>query len=335
MLDFMKRYSGFFLLIIGVVGLVVLNIVEVNAETDTSRTTAIISTLISNSEIKEEKFFVDIKGEVLYPSIYQVNNQMRIDDVIKLAGGLTSNADISDINLSRVVYDQMVIYIPTKDVKPINHEIKEVVVDIKGEVRYPGVYKLPATFRLYDAIMRAGGMTAFADTSGLNLSTIVTDQMVLTVPKKNVDSDNISPSGKIYVEVTGEVNKTGLYYVDSSLLIRDVINLAGGVKASADLSKLNLTQGIVSQMVIHVPAASNVNPTKPDGNSPIENTNKININKATIDELDSLPGIGYIIAQRIIDYRAEYGPFESIEDIVRVSGIKESVYAQIKEYICI
>jgi competence protein ComEA len=88
-------------------------------------------------------------------------------------------------------------------------------------------------------------------------------------------------------------------------------------------------------MVIHVPAASNVNPTKPDGNSPIENTNKININKATIDELDSLPGIGYIIAQRIIDYRAEYGPFESIEDIVRVSGIKESVYAQIKEYICI
>ena len=336
MLDFMKRYSGFFLLIIGVVGLVILNVVEVNAESKSNSVNTILSTVISKTEVIEDTFFVDIKGEVLYPSIYQVNSLMRIDDVIKMAGGLTSNADITDINLARVVYDQMVIYIPAKEVQTINYEIKEVVVDIKGAVRYPGVYKVPATYRLYDAIMRAGGMTALADTTELNLSMLVTDQMVLVVPEKAKETNNDSMANKIYVEVTGEVNKTGLYYVDSNLLVRDVINLAGGVKSSADLSNINLSQGIVSQMIIHVPAKnSEVNPTKPDENNPQDIIKKININTATIDELDSLPGIGYIIAQRIIDYRAENGPFESIEDIVRVSGIKESVYAQIKDHICI
>ncbi|MCK5731782.1 MAG: ComEA family DNA-binding protein, partial [Tenericutes bacterium] len=61
----------------------------------------------------------------------------------------------------------------------------------------------------------------------------------------------------------------------------------------------------------------------------------ININTADMEMLITLPGIGLIIGQRIIDYRAEYGDFLSIEDIVNVSGIKESIYDQVKELITV
>ncbi len=68
-------------------------------------------------------------------------------------------------------------------------------------------------------------------------------------------------------------------------------------------------------------------PTEPVGDG------KININTATIEQLDMLPGIGGVIAQRIIDYRDKNGPFAAIEDIMKVSGIGEKKFEQIKDYI--
>jgi len=337
MIAFMKRYSGFFLLVIGIIGLMIMNIVEVSATSSTKTTMQIpIETENETIQLTESYFFVDIKGEVIYPAVYQVKSGTRVEEVILMAGGLTNRSDLSEVNLAKMVYDQMVIYIPSSSVSQLGEPVlKEVYVDIKGAVRFPGVYKVPSNFRIYDAIMRAGGFTLDADSSLMNLSEIVDDQMIILVPKKTTPINQEDLKTFIYVEVTGEVIKPGLYRVDSTLLIKDVINLAGGIKSTADLSSIDLNQGIVNQQKIHVSAKSNL--TNPSTNPPVENpnANKININTAMVDELDTLPGIGYIIAQRIIDYRAEYGNFESIEAIMNVSGIKEAIYAQIKDLICV
>ncbi len=335
MLAFMKRYMGFFLLVIGVIGLIIMNVFDVSAEPKQNDKTTVTTYELTTTLSTNDFIFVDIKGEVKYPSVYQVSNGLRIDDIIKMAGGLTNKADISEINLAKTVYDQMVIYVPPKDDVTFNNlSESKVVVDIKGAVRYPGVYQVPSDYRLFDAIMRAGGTTSLADTSQINLSSLVADQMIISIPEKLISNSSDSSSSLIYVVVTGEVVKTGLYPVDSNLLIKDVINIAGGVKSTADLSNINLSQGIVNQMVIHIPSKEETSSqsSSDDINSPA-NSQKININQATIDQLDTLPGIGYIIAQRIIDYRAEFGLFESIEDIMNVSGIKETVYAKIKDLI--
>ena len=337
MISFMKRYSGFFLLVIGIIGLMILNIIEVSA----SPTTQVTTSSLTNSQVVESMdmyFFVDIKGEVVYPAVYQVKAGTRIEEVIMMAGGLTNRSDITEVNLAKMVYDQMVIYIPSSQVAQLGEDSpREVFVDIKGAVRYPGVYKVPSNFRVYDAIMRAGGFIQDSDSSQLNLSEIVTDQMVIFIPNKIVNKLPESNKTYIYVEITGEVMKPGLYRVEDTLLIKDVINLAGGVKTTADISKINLNQGIVNQLSIFIPAINTS--TTPENNTDSEETNptsnKININTATVDILDTLPGIGYIIAQRIIDYRAEYGNFESIEDVMNVSGIKEAIYAEIKDLICV
>jgi len=337
MITFVKRYSGFFLLVIGIIGLMVLNIVEVSATPSTLSTT-LTSYNYSNTSIdsKELYFFVDIKGEVLYPAVYQVKTGTRVEEVIMMAGGLTNRSDVSEVNLAKMVYDQMVIYIPSSQVSQLGETTKtEVYVDIKGEVRFPGVYKVPSNFRVYDAIMRAGGFNSNSDSSLMNLSEKVVDQMIIFVPKITNNTSPVSTKNYIYIEITGEVMKPGLYHVEDTLLIKDIINLAGGVKSEADLSAINLNQGIVNQLKIYIPIKTNNQLPITDTQTIDSTTNKININKATIDVLDTLPGIGYIIAQRIIDYRAEFGNFQTIEDIMNVSGIKEAIYAQIKDLICV
>ena len=339
MITFMKRYSGFFLLVIGIIGLMVLNIVEVSATPSTQLTSLTLTTdYQSNTSINSDEmyYFVDIKGEVLYPAVYQVKAGTRVEEVIMMAGGLTNRSDISDVNLAKMVYDQMVIYIPSSQVSQLGETAKtEVYVDIKGEVRFPGVYKVPSNFRVYDAIMRAGGLNSDSDSSLMNLSEIVTDQMVIFVPKLVDNTSSVVTKKYVYIEITGEVMKPGLYHVEDSLLIKDVINLAGGVKSTADLSTINLNQGIVNQLIINIPTKVVNQQPSTDTQTSNPTSNKININVATIDVLDTLPGIGYIIAQRIIDYRAEFGNFETIEDIMNVSGIKEAIYEQIKELICV
>jgi competence protein ComEA len=340
MLAFMKRYSGFFLLVIGIIGMVILNTVNLTKKDNITAITTIREGEIKGYTSSVNFVFVDVKGAVRYPAVYRVAPNVRIEGLIEMAGGALENADLSEINLAKTVYDQMVLYIPFSQTLHLNdNQVTDIYVDIKGAVRYPGVYKVKSTFRVYDAIMHAGGFASNANTSEMNLSQYVSDQMIIEVPfKKNTESSITTVVNYIYVEIKGEVIRPGLYRVDSSWLIKDVINLAGGVKLGADLSKINLNQGIVNQMQILIPVILPTQPVPPSStntNDTVPSNTKININTATIDQLDTLKGIGYVLAQRIIDYRAEYGYFESIEDIMKVSGIKDSIYDQIKNDITV
>lgn len=134
-----------------------------------------------------------------------------------------------------------------------------------------------------------------------------------------VSLDLVQPTTK-EVEIKGEVKSPGIYTVKWEATIQDVIQKAGGTTNQADTSSLSLVKEVNDKEVIVVPK--------------LEETvvEKVSINSGTLEQLDSLPGIGPAIAQRIIEYRQTQS-FTSLEDIKNVKGIGDVMYEKIKDLI--
>ncbi len=152
------------------------------------------------------------------------------------------------------------------------------------------------------------------------------------------------------VQVEGAVVHPGVYTLPQGSRLQDALQAAGGVLAEADLRSLNLARLLVDGERIDVPYKPGfaplveVTPTVPNttANPPqtpqaseTPDRDKININYATLEELESLPGIGPVLAQRIIEYRETYGPFVDIEELLNVEGIGESLLEQIRDLITV
>jgi len=165
---------------------------------------------------------------------------------------------------------------------------------------------------------------------------------------------------KIAIHITGEVKRKGILYLDKGARIADAIREAGGTTKNANLDEVNLAYVLEDGQKIYIPnkkekieagayiiANSGNNVLVEEGKSNNNNTNvnknvntkgvkgKVNINSANQTELETLPGIGPSLAQRIIEYRQSNGNFQKIEDIQNVKGIGDSKYSNIKENICI
>ena len=157
---------------------------------------------------------------------------------------------------------------------------------------------------------------------------------------------------KKYIDIKGSVKNPGVYEFNDNDRVIDAINLAGGLKKDANTSNINLSKKLESEMVIYVYSNEEIKKTKNNlscettcSNEVIEinnciekndNENKsslVNINTATIEELQTLDGIGESKAKSIINHRNEFGKFNSIEDIKNVSGIGDSLFVQIKDKI--
>ncbi|MDI6868865.1 MAG: helix-hairpin-helix domain-containing protein [Coprothermobacterota bacterium] len=168
---------------------------------------------------------------------------------------------------------------------------------------------------------------------------------------ENTASPSLSPA-EIYVHVAGEVHLPGLYKLTQGARVADAIKLAGGATSDADMDALNLamplkdgdkivvpkkaSQGSENPEIhagIQVPSTANQN--QESGSLQSGGTSKININTASAKELESLPGIGPVLAQRIVDYRAQKGGFKSIEEIKEVSGIGDKRFEAIKDLITV
>lgn len=174
---------------------------------------------------------------------------------------------------------------------------------------------------------------------------------------------NKTDKNKIVIYITGEVKQEGVYELDEDSRISDAIEKAGGTKENADLSQINLAYKIEDGMRIYIPKKGELVQDKEKiedktqevvtgkstdiTNTTSVNTNlstnkksktdieKINLNKATQTELETLPGIGPSTAEKIIAYRKENGNFKNIEDIMNVNGIGESKYNKIKDLISV
>ena len=180
---------------------------------------------------------------------------------------------------------------PIKEDTLNQKENKKYMVDIKGEVQTPGIYELESSSKVIDVINEAGGLTENADTTVINLSKKISDEMVIII------------YSKWQVEHWKETKEQGKY----------------------------LQEQCISQKEEQAKNDACIDDTE-------ENTNStpsiININTATKEELMTLTGIGESKAEAIISYR-EKTAFTKIEDIKNVSGIGDSIYEDIKNNITV
>lgn len=139
----------------------------------------------------------------------------------------------------------------------------------------------------------------------------------------------------IMVHISGQVYKPGIVELELGKRVKDAVELAGGLKSGADLDRINLAKRLVDEEKIYVPEIGEENSTDIFMISSKEiETGKININTCTKEALISLPGIGDVTANKIIEYRAN-NKFNTIEDIKNVSGIGDKKFESIKELIIV
>jgi len=175
---------------------------------------------------------------------------------------------------------------------------------------------------------------------GILIGLLCSALILVVANPRQVQSGIILPtqiSTEITVFVTGEVNSPGTYSLPPSSRIQDAIKLAGGWTAQADQTALNLASILIDGQGIYVPAIGEDPPRDPsiDRFTPVVSGGKIDINTATVEMLDNLPGIGPSKAEQIIAYRQNNGVFDTIEDILKVPGIGPSIFEQIQDLITV
>lgn len=153
-------------------------------------------------------------------------------------------------------------------------------------------------------------------------------------------ADNVTGQiqATVFVYVCGNVVKPGVYEAAEGARVYELIDMAGGVTQDGCAEALNLAEHVYDGQKLYVPDYDEYDFTENIvslSGSEEQGAGLVNINEADLELLMTLPGIGKTRAQAIIDYRTGYGRFGSIEDIMQVSGIKESAFSKIKEYICV
>lgn len=135
------------------------------------------------------------------------------------------------------------------------------------------------------------------------------------------------------VYVTGEVVSPGLVSVPVGSRVADAIAAAGGGTAGAVLSGLNLATPVTDGLQIVVPSEGGDPPAEPAAGSAADG--RVAVNRATAEELERLPGVGPVLAARIIEHREAYGPFTQTEDLLDVPGIGEGKLATMRDAVII
>ena len=135
----------------------------------------------------------------------------------------------------------------------------------------------------------------------------------------------------IKVYICGAVKTPGVYEVSSDNRLDDVVKLCGGFCKNADVNTVNLARYLEDGEKIYILTKEEANEAKMETTD--DSDGLVNINTATMDELMTLPGIGHAKAEKIIAYRGQATRFESIQDIMKIEGIKQGVYEKIKDFI--
>ena len=141
----------------------------------------------------------------------------------------------------------------------------------------------------------------------------------------------------LVVHVVGEVRRPGLYRLRDGARIADAVHRAGGGLRDADLAAVNLAAPLVDGIQVFVPSRVAAGAVAPAGGASSAGGGAagglVSLSSATVDELDELPGVGPITAQKIIDYRTEHGPFASVDDLDAVPGIGPTRIEQLRELV--
>lgn len=147
--------------------------------------------------------------------------------------------------------------------------------------------------------------------------------------------------GDIVVYVNGEIKNPGVYTLKENSRVENVIKAAGGFTEKADKEKINLAKKLKDEDYIlidkKVDASSNKSisneEVKSKGEDSSKDPQKVNLNTASKEELKTIPGVGDVTAQRIIDYREKNGSFSSVEELKNVERIGDKTFEKIQEYV--
>ncbi|WP_241996319.1 ComEA family DNA-binding protein [Kribbella antiqua] len=141
----------------------------------------------------------------------------------------------------------------------------------------------------------------------------------------------------VVVHVAGKVRRPGLVRAPTGSRVADVLTLAGGPLPGVDLTTLNLARQVTDgeQILVGLPAAPTTTgpgpatstPANPSTNTPVD------LNTATLAQLDALPGVGPVLAQRILDYRTENGPFTTIDQLQEIPGVGPKKFESLKSHV--
>ncbi len=200
---------------------------------------------------------------------------------------------IKDDSTEEVILEENNLELKEENIEEVdNIKIK---VDIKGAVKNPGVYEVEENSRVSDVINISGGLTSEADTSVINLSKNVIDEMVIIIYTK--DEINEMKEGS-----------TSIKYIEKECVCPKIENDA-----------------CIEDKIDNIPNNENNSNDKNEANG------KVSLNKATLDELMTLDGIGEKKAQAIIDYRNKNNGFKTVEELLEVDGIGSTTYEKIKD----
>lgn len=226
-----------------------------------------------------------IKKEYLYYIIIGVItiSVLCISQIIYV---LNKNADTETIEEIKIVDE-----VAKVDVK------SSIKVDIKGQVKKPGVYEMDEENTVFDLIKESGGLLETADTNYINLSKKLKDEMVVIIYSKQEIKEM-------------KEGKENVVFIEGDCKCPQIINDACiGSENTVNNTEDNKKNNVVS--------------------------NLINLNTATLEELQTLTGIGLSKAKNIIDYREANQGFKSIEEIKEVKGIGDAVFQKIQDYITV
>ena len=155
------------------------------------------------------------------------------------------------------------------------------------------------------------------------------------------DSQKQADKAEITIDIKGAVQKEGVYTLPAGSRVTDAVKRAGGLTAEADRKSVNLAQKIEDEAVIYIAEkGENISVIPPSSASGADSTEsgageKINLNTATLAELQTLSGIGVKRAQDILDYRDSKGGFSSVDELAEISGIGEKTLAKLKEEVTV
>ncbi|NLJ33035.1 MAG: ComEA family DNA-binding protein [Firmicutes bacterium] len=137
--------------------------------------------------------------------------------------------------------------------------------------------------------------------------------------------------GEVVIHVAGAVAKSGVYRLPEGSRVIDALEAAGGGREDADIHALNLADVLTDGQRYYVPTLEET--AGQNGSTSGLAGGKVNINRASQAELETLPGIGPVLAQRIISHREGQGPFQRPEDLKKVSGIGDKTFEALKDLI--
>lgn len=194
---------------------------------------------------------------------------------------------------------------------------------------------------LFPSILVVSGLCYFYFSS--SDSSPPQEELIETI--QPIEEKNLSESAEeavmqqVFVEIKGAVMYPGVYELEQDQRIKDVVQLAGGYTENADTQFINHAQKVQDEMVIYIPlkgeqleeGASSLLTLPTETNK----EQKININKADVATLTTLPGIGPSKAQSILTYREENGQFQTIDDLKNVSGIGDKTFEKLKDAITV